>query len=191
VELPVAAVYDANVLYTIPVCDCLMWVAVEGLVRAHWSAELHEEWMRNLLIRRPDLTREQLERRRNAMETALPDALITGYRKHIRSLQLPDPGDRHVVAAAITARATHIVTYNVKDFPRRVLTPLGVEATHPDDFLTDLYAEAPERVLTAVRNQRAALKRTLRTPAHMVATFRKNHLKRFATLLEDRLADIG
>jgi hypothetical protein len=52
VETPVVAVYDANVLYAIPVCDCLMWVALEGLVRARWSVEIHEEWIRNLLMRR-------------------------------------------------------------------------------------------------------------------------------------------
>ncbi len=56
-EVPVVAVLDANVLHAIPVCDCLLWVALEGLVRAHWTEEIHEEWIRSLLARRPDLTR--------------------------------------------------------------------------------------------------------------------------------------
>ncbi len=189
-ETPVVAVYDANILYAIPVCDCLMWVALEGLVRPRWSAEIHEEWMRTLLVRRPDLTREQLDWRREAMDTALPDALVTGYRKHIRSLWLPDADDRHILATAIEARATHIVTYNVKDFPLEVLKPLGVEPVHPDDFLEGLYAEHAEAVLRAVRNQRAAMKRRPRSPAEIIQTFRNAHLERFATLLESRLAEI-
>lgn len=163
-RLPVVAVYDANVLYAIAVCDCLMWIAVEGLVQARWSAAIHEEWMRNLALRRPDLSREQLQRRRRAMETALPDARVVGYHRHLAALALPDPDDRHVLAAAITARASLIVTYNVRDFPAPALAPFDVEAVHPDEFLTRLYAAAPARVLSDVRNQRLALKRTDPTP---------------------------
>ena len=40
-------------------------------------------------------------------------------------LNLPDPDDRHVVAAAIRCQAAVIVTSNVKDFPKEILDPLG------------------------------------------------------------------
>jgi len=49
------------------------------------------------------------------------------------------PTDRHVLAAAIRARAQIIVTFNLSDFPTEVLADWDVEAKHPDDFLVDQF----------------------------------------------------
>src|SRR5947209_8316691 len=94
-----------------------MHLALIGLFRAKWSADIHEEWMSNLLNNRPDLTRLQLERTRTLMDKHAVDALVTGYEDLIPGLQLPDPDDRHVMAAAIRGRADVIVTMNLRDFP--------------------------------------------------------------------------
>jgi hypothetical protein len=56
----VAAFYDANVLYPAELRNFLMPLAMTGLFRAKWSAEVHEEWIGNLLINRPDLSLVQL-----------------------------------------------------------------------------------------------------------------------------------
>lgn len=93
------ALYDANVLYPAELRNLLMHLALIGLFRAKWSAEIHEEWMSNLLINRPDLKRVQLERTRMLMDKHAVDALVTGYEDLIPGLQLPDPDDRHVLAA--------------------------------------------------------------------------------------------
>ena len=53
---PFTAVYDACVLYPAPLRDFLMWLGLSGRFRARWSQAIHEEWKRNLLINRPDLT---------------------------------------------------------------------------------------------------------------------------------------
>jgi hypothetical protein len=74
-----AAFYDANVLYPAELRNFLMHLAMTGLFRAKWSAEVHEEWIRNLLINRPGLTRVQLERTRDLMDKHALDALVTGY----------------------------------------------------------------------------------------------------------------
>lgn len=42
----------------------LMYLAASGLYRARWTDQIHEEWMSNLLLNRPDLNRSQLERTR-------------------------------------------------------------------------------------------------------------------------------
>jgi len=94
------------------------------MFRAKWSAEVHEKWIRNLLINRPDLTRAQLERTRDLMNQHALDSLVTGYEEFIPGLQLPDPGDRHVLAAAIRGRADVIVTINLKIFPTLSSAPL-------------------------------------------------------------------
>ena len=54
--------YDANVLYPAELRNFLMHLAMTGMFRAKWSADVHEEWISSLLKRRPDLTREKLER---------------------------------------------------------------------------------------------------------------------------------
>ncbi|MDO5705756.1 MAG: PIN domain-containing protein, partial [Paracoccus sp. (in: a-proteobacteria)] len=62
---------------------------------------------------------------------------------------LPDPADLHVLAAAIDADAPLIVTLNLRDFPQRVLAPLGIRALHPDAFLLDLHRSAPQAMRQA------------------------------------------
>ena len=109
--------YDANVLYPAELRNFLMHLALIGVFRAKWSPEVHEEWIRSLLANRPDLTREKLERTRQLMDKAAPDALVTGYEHLIPGLRLPDPNDRHVLAAAIRCGASVIVTRNLGDFP--------------------------------------------------------------------------
>ena len=116
-------VYDANVLFPAQLRDLLMRLAVAGLVRTHWSEKIHEEWMEGVLVSRPDLRREQLERTRTLMEQALPSARVEGYERHVASISLPDPNDRHVVAAAMEVEAEVIVTFNLRDFPQSVLQP--------------------------------------------------------------------
>ena len=111
------AVYDACVLYPAPLRDFLMWLALSGRFRAKWSLEIHNEWKRNLLKNRPDLTAEQLNRTSELMDLALPDACVTGYEDLIEGLTLPDIDDRHVLAVAIRCNASVIVTFNQKDFP--------------------------------------------------------------------------
>ena len=82
-----------------------MHLALTGVFRAKWSADVHEEWMRNLLKNSPDLTREKLERTRQLMDKAAPDALVRGYENLVSGLVLPDEDDRHVLAAAIRSGA--------------------------------------------------------------------------------------
>jgi hypothetical protein len=72
------------------------------------------------------------------MEAHLPNAMVTGYQRRIASLVLPDPNDRHVLAAALHCKAQTIVTTNLKHFPKSVLTSRSISAQHPDDFVCDL-----------------------------------------------------
>jgi predicted nucleic acid-binding protein len=115
------AFYDANVLYPSDLRNLPMHLALTGLFRATWSAGVHEEWMSALLRNRTDLSREKLERTRRLMDRHATDALVTGYEDLIPGLHLPDPNDRHVLAAAIRGRADVIVTANLRDFLRRLL----------------------------------------------------------------------
>ncbi len=151
------ALFDANVLYSAPVTDLVMELASTHLFRARWSDHIHEEWIASVLKDRPDLTRDQLERRRSQMDSALHQPCVTGYDGLIGALELPDPDDRHVLAAAIEGRADVIVTYNMKDFPGERLLPHGVEAQHPDEFLNFQRTLNETLFITCVKNIRARL----------------------------------
>ena len=60
--------------------------------------------------------------------------LVTGHSQLVDSLTLPDPDDRHVLAAAIYARAGLIVSFNLFDFAPQSLARHGVGARHPNEF---------------------------------------------------------
>ncbi|MFP3495036.1 PIN domain-containing protein [Pseudomonas sp. SIMBA_059] len=156
---PFTAVYDACVLYPAALRDLLMWLGLSGLYRARWTNQIHEEWKRNVLKNRPDLTVEQVNCTSALMDKAIPDALVTGYEDLCSGLDLPDPDDRHVLAAAIRSKAEVIVTFNLKDFPLHILAAYDIEPMHPDDFISDLWDLDQAAVLGAAQKQRRALKR--------------------------------
>ena len=110
---------DACVLYPAPQRDLIMHLALADLFRAKWTEEIHAEWIRGVLANRTDLTHEQLNRTRDLMNTHVRDCLVTGYEPLIGGLSLPDPDDRHVLAAAIRSQADLILTFNLKDFPAK------------------------------------------------------------------------
>ena len=110
-----------------------------------------------MLKAKPDLTRDKLERTRELMDRHVRDCLVTNYEQLISGLKLPDKKDRHVLAAAIRAGADVIVTYNLKDFPDSALSPYGIEAQHPDEFLMHLLDLSPGAVCVSVKTVRARL----------------------------------
>ena len=130
-----------------------MYLATSGLFRARWTNKIHEEWISNVLKARPDLSADSLAETRRLMNLHMEGALVTGYEDLIPSLVLPDPNDRHILAAAIRGRADLIVTYNLKDFPSTILDSYGIEAQHPDEFISHLFDLEPYTVLTAVERQ--------------------------------------
>jgi predicted nucleic acid-binding protein len=152
------ALLDANILFPAPMRDLFLQLAVTDLFRAKWSADIHREWIEALLSREPHRDRHALEQTRDRMDAAIRDCLVTGYETLIPSLSLPDPDDRHVLAAAILGRCDVIVTQNLKDFPEAVLITYGIEALHPDDFLNNHLHLAPEVFLAAVPKVCARLK---------------------------------
>jgi predicted nucleic acid-binding protein len=180
------ALYDANVLYSAPVRDLLMWLARAGLVAARWTDAIHEEWMRNLLHNRADLKREQVERTRGLMEVAVPGALVRGYEHRIAGLSLPDPDDRHVLAAAIEAGAEIIVTFNLADFPPAALDPYEIRALSPDEFVMELGREDPDAVVSVARVQRANLRNPPATVDEHLASLARVGLRETAAWLEGR-----
>lgn len=177
------ALYDANALYPAALRDLLMRLALTDLYRAKWSNDIHEEWIRSLLAKRPDLTRKDLERTRDLMNRHVRDCLVTGYQDLIPTLELPDPDDRHVLAAAIVSHSDVIVTFNLSDFPAEALEAYGIEAQHPDEFVMHLVDLNESAVLEAVKRQLAALKNPPMTLDTLAARIQAQGLAEFAARL--------
>lgn len=184
----ITAIFDANVLYPSELRNFLMHLALTGLFRARWTADIHEEWIAALLQNRPDLSREKLMRTRMLMDKHAIDALVTGYEDLIGNVQLPDPNDRHVLAAAIRANADVIVTMNLRDFPSASLDPLGIEAHHPDDFILHLLALSTPAVVQAAQDHRESLKNPAMSVEIYLATLERQGLKKAASALRRYLS---
>jgi predicted nucleic acid-binding protein len=150
--------FDASVLYAAPVRDLLLELALSDLFRAKWTERINDEWISHLLANRPDLTAAQLARTRALMHAHIRDCLVEDYEGLIDTLTLPDPDDRHVLAAAIKGHADVIVTCNLVDFPAATLARYGITARHPDAFLGDLLDRDRVEVCAAARHVRARLR---------------------------------
>lgn len=156
-DVPIV-VLDACVLYPAALRDLFMRLAVAGLIQARWTDLIHEEWIVAVLRDRPDLERADLDRTRRLMDEHAEGSLVRHFEHLIPSLQLPDPDDRHVLAAAMEEGAEWIVTWNVIDFPGKVVEPLGITITTPDELMTRLLGARPEDTRAVVRETRLSLK---------------------------------
>ncbi|WP_347115127.1 PIN domain-containing protein [Leclercia sp. S52] len=181
---PYPVVLDACVLYPSMLRDLLMHIGKMGLYQPKWTIQIHDEWQRNLLINRPDITAGQLKRTEMLMNKAFGDACVSGYESIIDGLSLPDQDDRHVLAAAIRSDSEVIVTYNLDDFPAGILAEFDVEALHPDEFLSDLFDLNHALVLEAVRMQRSHLRNPPLTPDQFLQSLLQLGLPKTVTELE-------
>lgn len=184
-------IYDANVLYGMRLRSLLMHLALSGLFRAKWTADIHREWMK-AVSEKAGIDVARLEKTRDAMDASVPDALVTGYEALIPALTLPDPDDRHVLAAAIRCNASAIVTFNDKDFPPDVLDQFGIHTRHPDRFIGDVEGLQPGVVAESAKADRAMFQNPPITVDEYIESIRTaglpgtaKHLERMRVLLED------
>lgn len=182
--------YDANVLYSAPLRDLLIRLALTGTFQARWTREIHDEWTRNVLKNRPDLSLERIERTRAMMDAAVQDCLVTDYHEVIPTLDLPDADDRHVLAAAIKGSADIIVTFNLSDFPVRTLENHQIRAQHPDNFIVSLLELDAPSVHEAIGRQRAGLKNPPHTATQLLDTLEAQGLKQSVAMLRLFAADL-
>ena len=158
------ALYDACVLHPEPLRSLLVQLAQTKLFRARWTEDIHQEWMRSVTRLRPHVGPDKLRRVADLMNLAVEDCLVDGHGPLASMLTLPDPDDRHVLAAAIVGRADVIVTSNLRHFPKTILEPLRIEAQHPDVFIRHVL-DLDIQAVTAVRLVRARMRNPAMEPA--------------------------
>ena len=135
----------------------LMEIAISDLVRAKWTDRIHQEWMSSLVKDRPDIEK-RIHQTRKLMDAAIPDALVRHYESLIDGITLPDPRDRHVLAAAIKCGAQIIVTAKPEGLPAGIPCLLiGIEALHPDEFIEHQFGLNQGVVIACAKRIRARL----------------------------------
>jgi predicted nucleic acid-binding protein len=151
------ALFDADVLHPAGQRDLLIRLAQVGLFRGRWTVRILDEMESSVIARHPEHA-GKLTRTRDLMCAAVPDCLVIGYEDLIEALTLPDPDDRHVLAAAIRCGAQVIVTNNQRDFPQDVLDEYAIEAQTADEFLAYLVDLRPAIVAATLQRQADSLR---------------------------------
>lgn len=143
---------DTCVIYPDALRDILLGVAARGGFEPLWSARVMEEWARASRKKGAEADARLIGA---AMHNQFPRAMVQGWENVATRLELPDPDDVHVLAAAIIGHADAIVTFNASDFPRHVLATEGLARRDPDGLLWELWSHDPAPVIAAV-NQAVA-----------------------------------
>jgi len=174
------AFLDANVLFPAATRSVLLELARKKTYRLLWSDRVHDEWMRNLAARFPQIPHPKVARMRGLMDSYVNDATVSGYEPLIAALSLPDREDRHVLAAAVHGGASIIVTSNLRDFPDAALAIHGITAMTPDSFALHLLALDREGVLEALEGDRADMRNPPLTAHAYLDALANSGMKAFA-----------
>lgn len=172
------AVLDACVLFPTLTRDLLLDAAAAGVFTPLWSDRIIGEWTH--------AAGKHTDPSLVAVEAALltdrwPGAILALPEGLEQTLSLPDPDDRHVLAAAIAGQAEAIVTFNLRDFPGRTLAQYQIQPYHPDVFLKEALRDAQPQMLEAVRTRLAALGSEGPSPR---AIFKRARLPRFGKAVD-------
>ncbi len=139
-------ILDACVLANIAVCDVFLRLAEKPrLYLPRWSTEILNE-TRRVQSGKLNWPEELVNSWRQEVEASFPDASVDDY-AHLLEKVENHKKDKHVLAAAIRAGASVIVTFNLKDFPENALEAWDIDVCHPQDYLLTLYSMAPEVVV--------------------------------------------
>jgi predicted nucleic acid-binding protein len=150
------ALIDANVLACAMRRNIILSLAEAGFFRPRWSDRIMDETA--VAIAKITMGGADTNKQRSAMERAFLKACVTGYAGLEAGLGLPDPDDRHVLAAAVTTSAQVIVTENLKDFPSKAFVPFDIDAILADEFISDAIKLDPLAAVVALRKMRERFK---------------------------------
>lgn len=172
---------DACVLFPTVLRETLVGAAEAGGFTPLWSPRILEEWAR-ATRRLPDGA-ETIARAEIALLCdRWPSAQLVPDPGLIETLSLPDPGDRHVLAAAITGAADALLTANIRDFPTRTLARHRILRRDPDGLLVEL-AHAGVAVATVASKVQARAEAASQRPQPLRPLLKRAGLPRLAKML--------
>ena len=178
-----AAIIDACVLGGGLKRNIILSLAEAGLFRPYWSARILDETEKAIFA----ISKGTADpgRQRRAIEQAFPEAMVFPNPGQDLIGLLPDPGDEHVLAAAIAARCDTLVTDNLKDFPQGILDRWGIEVMSPDDFISNAMDLDHAVAIGALRDMRVRLKDPKYTVSALVLKLEGQGLLQTADFLRE------
>lgn len=142
------AVLDADILYSRVLHELLGRVAVQlRLLDLFWSEQLLTETQRSL-IEKKGLPAESAGRWVEYLRRSFPAGRVAIERAELPDLTslTRDPGDNHICALALAAKADYLFTHD-RGYLRDALSRYGVRVTAPDDFLAAAFDADPRGLL--------------------------------------------
>lgn len=175
--------------------NLLLSLAEADFFRVRWSARILDETesaiAKILAGKGADDSAARAAKARNAMVRAFADAEVTGFEPLIPTLTgLPDPGDAHVIAAAVKTRASIIVTENTKHFPASIIEPLDLEAKTADAFIADTIDLDAGRAVAAIRQMRERLKQPHKTGEELLFDMEASGLTLTVDMLQEHVMSL-
>lgn len=141
---------DANVIYSITLTDVLLTLAEHDLFLPLWSPNVLQEAQEAASRTLPDAAQQAFRKRLIMMDQAFPESSIHVEESEWSQFDLPDPDDRHVLAAAAQGQADALATRNIKDFPQKLLDSFSIQVITPDDLPCVLLRRNPEATASAI-----------------------------------------
>lgn len=178
---PFVVLLDANVMYPFRTRDVLFTFAQQGLFRARFTEQIIDEWTGSLIRNKPEM-RESVLEQAAVVRNVFRECFVTGYEPLVEGLDLPDPEDRHVLAAAIKCSAQIIVTENQKDFPQEALEAHDIEVMGADDVLANTFDLFPIEGARALRTVRLRYQNPSFTPSEFLWDLTKLGMPKLAAM---------
>jgi hypothetical protein len=187
------ALVDACTLASVLRRNLLLTLAEASFFRLRWSGRILDETegaIGKLLAGKGYVDAAERSRSsRLSMETAFEDAMVVDFDSFLPAAAgLPDPGDVHVLAAALKTNAAMIVTENLKHFPSRVLAPFNIEAKSADEFIADTIALDEGRAVAAIRLMRERFKKPAKTAEVLLLDMDAQGLAKTVNMLRPHVA---
>lgn len=177
------AVLDACVLYPTVLRGILIGAAKAGFLTPIWSERILEEWARAAL-RTHGPEGESMARAEIALLRAEWPKALVGIETERDLPELPDKNDQHVLAACVSSNADSLITHNLRDFPTRKLSPLGIAPQHPDPVMLRFWQDNPEPILTLIDDALAKIMAVPEAPKTRRALLKKAGLPRLGKAVE-------
>lgn len=191
VVVPDQVVPDANILFSATLRDVFMWLHWGNCIQVRWSADIDNEWSRNV-IKRNRMTTQQVADCVKNMRLAAPDWEITNYMQHVGLFPTVHHGDQHVASAAYQWTVEDplnqpldvaLVTRNTKHFPLNAFASNTVHRFNPDMYLAALFKKKPECVKAAIDQLHARFRNPPKAKQDIIALLVTNGCKKFAQLV--------
>jgi predicted nucleic acid-binding protein len=178
---PLRLFLDANVWFDAQLRDLFLEFAADGLIEIVWSEEILDELADALATHSRNVTPQQASFVRDRIREALTEFEVRDF----ELVPTPDPGDAHVLGAAIHAECDIVVTFNRRDFPSDDdCDALGIGVDDPDHAIGSIIGAVG---IKAGADAFVHVTERLTKPAHTV----EQQLARLARRLPYVAASIG